>query len=158
MSTLDYNQFRNRFPQFVDEDVFSDLKLGVFYDMAQQFIDSTDSPCRVLNGSQLALALQYMTAHLLYIAIQSESSDPDDVEGGSGGGGDSGGFITSATIGEISVSKLAPPSKDGWDWWLNSSPYGSGLLALLQMLAAGGLSYGGLPEREGFRKIGGVFW
>lgn len=160
MADFDLGEFRGRFPAFKDTTLYPDAMITLFYDTAKVFIDSTESPCRVLTGSQLALALQYMTAHLLYIATQAAGqADPDNPDaGGIGAGGDGGGFVTSATIGDISVTKLAPPSGDSWDWWLNGSEYGSALLALLKLLAVGGLSYGGLPEREGFRKIGGVFW
>ncbi|QDH49585.1 hypothetical protein KYLE_37 [Pantoea phage Kyle] len=151
---FDIPQFRLRFPEFSDTTVYSDIKLEAFWDMSSVFISLDGSPCRVLTGKQLALALQLMTAHLLSLAVQAAS----DSATGSAGTGESGGFVVSASVGDISVTKLAPPATDGWQFWLNGSPYGTELWALLGLLAVGGLSYGGLPEREGFRKIGGVFW
>lgn len=150
--SLDYEKFRIKFPQFADQVKFPDTTLQVFYDMACEFIESQDSPCRVLNGSKLELALEYMTAHLLCIAADQQ------VSVSSGDGVEQGGFVTGATIGDITVNKVAPPASDGWEYWLSSTPYGMALWALLQALAVGGFSFGGLPEREGFRKIGGVFW
>ncbi len=152
--TLDIASFRLRFPEFKDSETYSDAQIQTFWDMATLFIDSEDSPCRSLTGKQLALALQYMTAHLLTLALQAADSSA-----GSGGvGADQVGFTTSATIGDISVSKLAPPATDGWQFWLASTPAGQALWALLELLAVGGFAIGGLPEREGFRKVGGVFW
>ena len=160
MADFDVGKFRTRFPAFKDTTKYPDATITIFYDMAKVFVDTTNSPCRILNGDQLALAVEYLTAHLLYIATQSAGeTDPDNPEAvGIGAGGDGGGFVVSATIGDISVTKLAPPTGDSWEWWLNGSEYGSALLALLKLLAVGGMSMGGLPEREGFRKIGGVFW
>lgn len=149
---IDITKFRAEFPQFADDLKIPDATINIFYSTACMFIDSRDSPCRVLSGDRLELALRYMTAHLLFLIF----SQQDDAA--SGGAPDQGGFTVSATIGEISVTKLAPPATDGWSYWLSSSPYGQALWALLQMLAVGGLSYGGLPEREGFRKGGGVFF
>lgn len=151
--SLDYAKFRVLFPQFEDPLKYPDAVLDIFYEVAQSFIDSADSPCRVLTGAQLGLALMYMTAHLLYLQTEAQKA----VESG-GGDVDQGGFVTSATIGDVSVTKMAPPASDGWEYWLSSTPYGAALWALLQLLAVGGLAIGGLPEREGFRKIGGVFW
>jgi hypothetical protein len=51
----------------------------------------------------------------------------------------------------------APPAANAWQYWLNTSPYGMQLLALLQAKGVGGLYVGGLPERDAFRKVYGVF-
>lgn len=152
--TFDPQQFRDRFPEFADDTVYTDARLEMYWDMANIFISSDGSPCRVLTGKQLALALQLMTAHLLSLSVQAAS----DSSTGAAGSGESGGFVTSASVGDISVSKLAPPATDGWQFWLSGSPYGTELWALLSLLSAGGFYVGGLPEREGFRKIGGTFW
>jgi hypothetical protein len=96
-----------------------------------------------------------LTAHLLALGTMQTAG-----AGGQGqsAGGVQGGFITSATVGEVSVAKLAPPATNGWQWWLASTPYGQALWALLSVKAVGGFAIGGLPEREGFRKVGGVFF
>ncbi len=141
--------FRAQFPEFADTTAYPEVLIEMYFDLAMQFISTTGSPCSALRGAQLQVALNYMTAHLMALGKQNASAPPGSVQGG---------FDTSATIGEISVSKLAPPAKDAWDWWLYQTPYGQALMALLSALAVGGLSIGGLPEREGFRKIGGVFW
>lgn len=154
MATLDIAKFRAQFPAFADAVAYPDPVIQLYWDTACQFIANDDSPCRTLNGDKLALALNYMTAHLL-----SVFSAPAGAAPGSGGsvGGSSGGFTTSASVGEVSVAKLAPPAQDGWQWWLAGSPYGQAIWAMLCALSVGGFAVGGLPEREAFRKAGGVF-
>lgn len=143
--------FRASLPEFSNTTTFPPALISAFWDVASDFIDANDSPCRILNGSSLALAVNYLAAHLMTLSRRQSSS-------ATGPGSEQGGFETSASIGEISVSTLAPPARDGWEWWLASTPYGQNLWALLQLKAVGGISIGGLPEREGFRKVGGVFW
>ena len=86
-----------------------------------------------------------MTAHLLFL-----NKKIDD-------GNNATGAVQSATEGSVSVSFTAPPSRDGWEYWLSSTPYGVQLWALLSGLMVGGAYIGGLPERKAVRKVGGVF-
>ena len=153
----DTDLFRLMFPEFADETKYPDAMIQVYWDIAHTFISPVDCPCQLLNGKALGYAGYLMTAHLMWLATQSSSPS-----GGSGGsssaGGTAGGIVTSASIGEVSVSMAQPPFKSGWDYWLNQSPYGQQLLALLRIVSVGGTFVGGLPERTGFRKVGGVFW
>lgn len=149
MPAYDDAAFRLQFPEFADQAAYPEPLIHQYFDLAMIFISATGSPCSALRGAALQAALNYMTAHLLSLGIQAQAGAP---------GSSQGGFNTSSTIGEISVSKLAPPAKDAWDWWLYQTPYGQALMALLSALAVGGFSVGGLPEREGFRKADGVFW
>lgn len=151
--TFDVDLFRQQFPEFADTTTYPTPMLQMYWTLANQFIATDGGPCAMLEGDSAALALNMMTAHILSLWKQNA-----DAAGGAGAGTDQGGFQTSASIGEISVSKLAPPVKGAWDWWLAQTPYGQALWALLGVKSVGGLSVGGLPEREGFRKIGGVFW
>ncbi len=66
-------------------------------------------------------------------------------------------IIASATIDKVTIATKPPEARNEWRYWLLTTPYGTQLLALLEMLSAGGWSIGGLPERTGFRKIGGTF-
>ena len=141
--------FRAQFPEFASTAAYPEALISAHFDTALIFISTTGSPCCILQGSQLGLALNQMTAHLMALGKQAASAPPGSVQGG---------FDTSASIGEISVSKLAPPAKDAWDWWLYQTPYGQALMALLSALSVGGFSLGGLSERDGFRKAGGVFF
>lgn len=141
--------FRTQFPEFASATDYPEVLISAYYDMALIFVSTTGSPCDTLQGKQLSLILNQMTAHLMVLGKQAIAA---------GATSNQGGFETNASIGEISVAKLAPPAKDAWDWWLYQTPYGQAMMALLSALAVGGLSVGGLPEREGFRKVGGVFW
>lgn len=143
--------FRTQFPEFSDTTQYPETLLSMYWDMATNFIDPTDCCMwNVLTGSSLAYALNCMTAQLLTLGQMAQTTSPP--------GSDQGGFIISAEIGEIKVAKQAPPTSNMWSWWLSQTPYGQQLLALLQMLGVGGLSVGGLAERNAFRKVGGVFW
>ena len=150
MSTFNETLFRTQFPEFSDTTKYPSELLDAYFDMAQVFISVTDSPFNMLNGKSLALALNYMTAHLLTLGLQASAAA--NVIGNQGG------YETSSTIGDISVTKLAPPTKDAWGFWLVQTPYGQALQALLSVIGVGGTMVGGLPERTGFRKVGGVFW
>jgi hypothetical protein len=147
--------FRAMFPAFADEAVWPEATLQVYWDMGGEFITTTDSPCNGLNGASLQLARDLMCAHLATIMSVPASG------GGSGSiesGGTSGGILTNASIGAVSVGMMAPPVKGMWDYWFAQTPYGQQILALLAIKGVGGLYVGGLPERKGFRKVGGVFW
>ncbi|QQO38565.1 hypothetical protein [Pseudomonas phage TH15] len=155
MVIFDEHKFRTLFPEFADQAAYPDVRLQMYFDIACEFISDRDSPYRILNGKALEACLYLLTAHLLSLSTMQ-------VQGAAGGGvtagGTQGGFITSATVGEVSVAKLAPPAKNGWQWWLSGTPYGQELWALLSVKAVGGFYIGGLPERQGFRKVGGTFW
>lgn len=150
---MDYDDalFRKQVPAFADETKYPPEMVQVYWDIACFFIEDTSSPCHMLQGAQLQYALNLMTAHLMSLALAA--AEDDGGVPGSGGGGP----ITSASIGEVSVTRMQPPAADGWQYWLSGTPFGSALWALLGAISAGGFSVGGLPERTGFRKIGGVF-
>lgn len=151
----DYNDeaFRKAFPEFANPAEYPEGVISNYFAMAQMFISSGDSPFNILNGSQLQLALNQMTAHLMMLGRQAMAAATDGTPEANQGG-----IETSASIDAISVQTMQPPVKGAWDYWLYQTAYGQMLLALLSVLAVGGMSYGGLPEREGFRKIGGVFF
>lgn len=151
MAVYDDSLFRAQFPEFANPVQFPLVLIDAYWDMATMFISSVDCYWNSLNGKRLATALNMLTAHLMVLGRNAKGGY------GKTPASKQGGFTTSATVGEVSVSKLAPPATDGWEWWLASTPYGQMLWALLQLLAVGGFSVGGLPESEGFRRIGGVF-
>lgn len=152
VAPFDPAKFRAMFPAFSDDTVWTDELLTTYYEMASEFISKDECPCRILRGKSLELALYLMTAHIAMLL----NPEPD-AAGGGGGGATAGGIVTSASIGAVSVSIAAPNSKNSWDYWLNQSPYGQQLLALLSMKGVGGIYVPGLPERLGFRKVGGTF-
>lgn len=88
--------------------------------------------------------LNLMTAHICALAELTNK-------------GENTGITTQASVDKISVTLQPPPEKTQWQWWLNQTPYGQQLLALLQVQSAGGWYVGGSPERLGFRGWGGRF-
>lgn len=143
MHALDVALFREQFPVFADDVKYPDAMIQMYWDMACCYVDPTDW-C-LLAGSCLQLALNLMTAHLVYLAGQTAA------------GSASSGVMQSATVDKVSVTVAVPPIKTAWQQWLAQSPYGLQLWALLTSKSAGGFMVGGYIERQGFRKAGGVF-
>lgn len=141
--TLDIDSFRETFDQFCSEAEYSNGKITLQWDVATCYISDVD--CGRLNGKCRERAIQMMTAHLLFISdLIDDGSTP--------------GQVTASTIDKVSVTLQPPPhGDDQWSWWLNTTPYGAQLEALLATASVGGFYIGGRPERRGFRKIGGFF-
>jgi hypothetical protein len=152
---FDPAKFREMFPEFKDTQKYPDAMLEMYWDLATAFIGTQGCPCGSISGKQRTAILNLMTAHLLALSSQADG----DTSGQAGGASipAAGGYETSSHIGEISVARMTPPAADGWQFWLAQTPYGQQIWALVSLLAVGGLAIGGLPERTGFRKIGGVF-
>lgn len=145
---LDIPLFRERFPQFADTVAYPDAALNVNWIIGCQYISSTNWGDLVDGGRELAL--QLMLAHLLALDVILKA-------GGSYTG--QAGIVTQATIDKVTVALAVPPyGTDNWRYWLNLTPYGQQLLALLSAQAVGGFFFpGGPPERDAFRKGWGVF-
>lgn len=143
--TLDIPAFRLLFPAFSNDTLFPDSLLNAQYAAATMYISANDNFCGGLNGARLDFALQLLTAHLL--------ASFDLIRNGE----TTSGLTTGATVDKVSVTMEAPPATNAWQFWLASTPYGMQLWAFLFGRAVGGWSVGGLPERRGFRKIGGTF-
>ena len=140
---IDIASFRILFPQFAGEVAYPDATLTAFFGSATVYFGEYDN--YALYGQGLQTALNLMTAHLLAIGTGAAA--------GTGGGG----VVTGSTIDKVSVTLMAPPARSGWQFWLAGSPYGLQLWALLKIKSAGGFHVGGLPERDGFRRVGGGF-
>lgn len=152
MSQYDDTAFRALFPEFSDTTKYSSVLLSAYWDVANEFVTQDSAPWAVLSGSNVDFILNLLTAHFLTLGLQNQTAANKGKVGQAQGG-----FVSSASIGEVSVTKVAPPTTDMFDWWLAQSPYGQQLLAFLEIKAVGGLSVGGMPERQGFRKVYGVF-
>jgi hypothetical protein len=142
--TFNYSLFQQQCPEFATSP--SQATLQVYFDMALQFANQgNDNFCGGFNGDALDLVLNYLTAH---IAKQQEmiASGQDVV------------IVNASTIDKVSVSLGAPPVKNMFQYWLATTPYGKQVLALARAQFAGGFYTSvGLPERQGFRKVGGRF-
>lgn len=146
MTTISFDvaAFRIAYPAFSDVTKYPTVTLDMYWDTSTQYISNQDYGCWMLSDGARVLALNLLTAHLaaLFTIIA---------------GGETPGVLTAATIDKISVTMQAPPLRTQWQWWLNQTPYGQQLLALLQVHTAGGAYFGGSPELSAFRKVGGFF-
>lgn len=144
--TLDPVLFRSLFAQFANATTFPTPVLQMQFDMATGYVSSDTYGCMPIPVRTNALYL--MTAHLLalgvIIAQGNYSGQP--------------GIVTASTVGDVSVTLQPPPERGQWRWWLNLTPYGAQLIALLDAQSVGGFFVGGLPERSAFRKVGGIFY
>lgn len=144
--TLDLAQFRALFPAFADTTKFPDVMIEAQWLAATGFMGSYDG-C-LISGNQLQLALNYLTAHLLQSWVLIQTGGPSATVG----------VTTGAVVDKVQVQMAPPPIKNGWQYWLATTPYGIYLWGLLSAASAGGFYVGGLPERAAFRKVGGTFW
>ncbi|UNY40211.1 hypothetical protein KLEP174_gp10 [Pseudomonas phage vB_PcuM_ KLEP17-4] len=129
---FDLAVFRELYPQFAS---VSDAAVNAAAAQAGCYIDSTCAD---------DCAIYLMVAHLLQLAANIAANTPS-------------GQITSASIDKVSVTVAQAPGTSAYQYWLNGTPYGQQLAALLARCSAGGLYVGGLPERSAFRSAGGVF-
>lgn len=133
--TLDIALFRERFKAFENETTYPDTLITATWDTAIIYISDVASDCFPAN--KLELALQQLTAHLLFIQ-------------GIVNTGGSTGTVTSSSIDKVSVTLTAPKNDSEWEFWLNQSPYGQQLLALLNTACVGGFYIGGNSPREAY--------
>jgi DNA-binding transcriptional regulator YdaS (Cro superfamily) len=136
--TFDTVAFRQAFPAFSDT---PDAAIQAWASIVSQSPMASWFACSPVTQQQL------IVAHIG--ALLSSATAPGNSQGN--------GAITSATEGSVSASFVAPPVKDGLEYYLSSSTYGQMLWAMLNVSAAGGVYVGGLPERRAYRKVGGVF-
>ena len=140
--TFDVAVFRAQTPAFASESTYPDETLQAFWDAAICYID--DSDYGDLAGDCRRRAINLMTAHLIITSQNAQNGEDNEV-------------IVSARIHNVSISVRPPPSTTQWGWWLNTTPYGQQLRALLSVRSVGGWYIGGRSERSGFRKINGEF-
>ena len=133
--------FRQVFPAFSDPTTYPDARLHAYFFLASGYVSPEDYGS--LAGDVRAHALGLMVAHLL--------ATTDAALAGQSG------VVIMSRVGDVQVQLQPPPERGQWRYWLNQTPYGAQLLALLEMQSAGGFYVGGLPERSAFRKVGGVF-
>ena len=140
--TFDDAIFRASFCAFSDATLYPQSKLQSYFDAASCYVSPNEYGR--LRGDCRLRALNLMTAHLIALSdMIAQGNTPSQV--------------TSATIDKISVSMQPPASKGDWLYWLNLTPYGMQLNALLSAKSAGGLYVGGVAERSGFRRAFGGF-
>jgi hypothetical protein len=142
--TFNYALFQQQCPAFATSP--PEATLQVYFNMALPMAnEGNDNWCGGFSGSDLDLILNLLTAHIAQ--QQAMIANGQDTV-----------IVTSSTIDKVSVSLLAPPVKNMFQYWLATTPYGKQVLALARAAFAGGFySAVGNPERWGFRKVGGRF-
>lgn len=133
---IDLAAFRVSFPAFSDAGKFSDALLTLRFDEGTGFLGAYDGP--LLAGTQMQQALNYMAAHLLASGVLLAA-------------GQTAVIVTGSTVDKVQVQMAPPPTKDLWQWWLATTPYGAQLWALLSLRAAGGFYVGGSLDRYALR-------
>jgi len=127
-------EFKKDFSEFnaVDNSVIESL-----FTEASMLNTWVDDSCGC--GTSVAKRInQLLVAHILQLSLNSQNLS------GINTGGAGSGMVTSASIGDVSVSFAAPPAsatKDAYDYWLSQTQYGQRLLALLQAQVGGGVLY-----------------
>jgi len=132
--------FRALFPAYANTSQYASSTLQAYWDTATAYVSNRNGGCFTggLTLAQQTLALNQMTAHLVFLAGLIAS-------------GNTPGVMTAATIDKVSITLQPPPEVSQWQWWLNQSPYGQQLLALLQVASVGGFyASSAIPGRAGF--------
>lgn len=141
--TFNYALFVQQCPAFAaspSQDV-----LTAYFDMATAYADPNDNWCGGFNGATLDLVLNLLTAHIAQQQAMIAAGQDTVV-------------VTASSIDKVSVTLLAPPVKNAFQYWLMTTPYGKQVLALARAQFAGGFyASAGLRERNAFRKVGGTF-
>lgn len=142
---FDIAAFRRSFPAFADETFYSDAAISAAAGMADCYISTSSRWYRCENCA--ALMQMLITAHLLQL------NGTEFVPGQSATG-----VMTSASIDGISVGfSVNTANKGSFMAWLDKTPYGEQLGALLSRFSRSLGYIGGTSERRAFRKIGGGF-
>lgn len=124
-------EFRQRFPIFSSTTKYPDTLVQTMLDTAIIYIPNRTTCCK--DEKTVKEMIYLMTAHLL-------ATSTDTASGGTGG------VVQSASVGGVSVSKMAPPAKNMFSYWLAGTPYGLQLLAMLKMQSTIGVYVGGTKE------------
>lgn len=134
----DDTAFRALFPAFANMTVYPEPTLALYWGVATSYISQYPQFPDGLNLAQQTLALNQMTAHLTQLNTLAAT-------------GQQAGIVTGAGVGAVNVTLQPPPEVDQWQWWLNQTPYGQMLLALLQTSTVGGYYIAdGVPARGMF--------
>lgn len=129
-------QFRAQFPAFANTATYPATTISGLYDVAGLYVQNTKYGW-LARACATQYALYLLTAHLLQIqALTLAGQQPA--------------IMTGAGIDKISVTVLPPEVPNAWQFWLQTTTYGSALLALLNVTSAGGLYTPGSLGRRGF--------
>ena len=111
-----YETFISDFPEFA---TVSQAQYDRTYKRANVLFFSGAS-----NTEFNILACELLIAHMLRLHTISTGQ----------GGLNTGGFVQSASVHDVSVSVSAMPTKDNLEYWLSLTPYGQELLGMIDSL------------------------
>ena len=134
--------FREALQEFSSATYYTDALISRFILMAEAYCHTKNF--RIKPAVRILL-IELMTAHLITL----NNIDPTTHQ--STGSAEVSGFETSATVGGVSVSLLAPVAKDAFQSWINSTGYGQQYWALLIANNPLGIHYVGNPRAFGIR-------
>lgn len=142
---FDATDFRAQIPAYMNPVMYPDTVLQQYWNGAVNYI-SDWGQCGRLRCESRRYAINLMAAHLIFLAgLVQQGQTP--------------GLMQSATIDKVSVALTPPPLPNQWQWWLNGSPYGAQLLALLQVRSVGGGYSPGIHGGiRGYEPGAGVGW
>jgi hypothetical protein len=131
---FNYSEFVALFPAYSDAGLYPQALLQQYWNSAINYV-SPISNFGAIQGPKRQYALNLMTAHLVFYAgLVAQQQVPA--------------LMQSATIDKVSIAVTPPPLPNQWQWFLDMSPYGQQLLALLQANSVGGFyvagPYGGI--------------
>lgn len=138
LQTPEIEPFRVQFPAFADMVKYPDATIKGIFDRAACIIKlNAGCGCGAVLPCRLH-ALYLLSAHILALSEQAAKAQQ---------GQNVAGFATSASIDKVSVSIAPPPVKNGFQYWLSTTPYGLELWALLSQKSGFGIYYGGQFEQ-----------
>jgi len=132
--TFDYALFIAQCPAYANSVMYPQATLQEYWNSATNYVSDIGN-FGFIQGTKRQFALNLMTAHLVFYAgLVANQQVPA--------------LMQTATIDKVSIGVTPPPLPNQWQWFLNISPYGQQLLALLQVNSVGGAyisgPYGGI--------------
>ncbi|MBP5789225.1 MAG: DUF4054 domain-containing protein [Neisseriaceae bacterium] len=129
------------FPEFSDSTKYPDAYVQRFITMATMYISTVSG---VIRDNVRVLAIEYMACHLMTLSAV-------DGAGNAQGDGNAGGILASAHIESVSVAFQGVIASDAFEQWIQSTPYGKMLWALLSVNNPTGIYWVGSPRAFGIR-------
>jgi|SRR5690606_29752653 len=147
--TFDYELFQKQFPDYSNPIMYPEVLLQNYWDVSIYYITPVGN-FGALQGGMRQYAINLMIAHLIYLNLLIGTGNPNT-------GSQVPGLMQNATIDKVTVGLTPPPVPNQFQWWLNQTPWGQQLLALLQMNSVGGFYIGGQGAIGAFGYQGGNF-
>lgn len=145
--TFDYELFQQQFPAYSNPITYPESLMQSYWNIAINYMSDVGNYGSLQAGMR-QYALNCLVAHLTFLAAIIASGN---------GNSQVPGLMQTATIDKVSVGLTPPPLPNQFQWWLNLTPYGQMLLALLQLNSVSGFYIGGRGAIAAFGYQGGNF-